>query len=475
MPSSSAPEPSSGSDDRVVSRRQALATLGAAGAGLTVYATQFYVPEEPEPNPPDALGSGTRTLDDGWHTTGGDFGNSRHVPVDAVDDPTVVWSETVRGTVGAVTADAAFLARPDPESETGRIEARSLADGSLRWRGTVPGYATVPGVFEDRVYATGGGVVRAFDRSGEPVWTHDLYTTLTETVHDAFLPDDRETFRVSTPIVDAGQAYVRSSFGFHGLDATTGSTRWRLWTDDHDRVGWRRPVLGSNGVYHVGSDESGVGVQYATLYDQLTVIEGVGEFGPPPALGPRHVLVEPGHTWSADRPGTLFAAPRVRNTDVDADRWTFLGHGTSAPRGRHKTVPAVGPDRVYVGDVIRTDEDLFATVYALDPANGLPVWEHAVDLTIDRRFDPPLESLLTVPTLVDGTLYVGFAPVVDSSPTEPEYVPEAAGVLALSAGTGDRRWFQRLGFPPTSLGVADGVVVAGGRESAAIVVDAARD
>jgi outer membrane protein assembly factor BamB len=161
----------------------------------------------------------------------------------------------------------------------------------------------------------------------------------------------------------------------------------------------------------------------------------------------------------------------VGETDIDVDRWTFLGHSTSAPDGRHSTVPAVGPDRVYVGDVVRTSERLLASVFALDPASGTVAWEYPVDLTVVRQFDPPLEPLLSAPVLVDGTLYVGLAPVVDSSPADPKYDPAEAGVLALAAETGDRQWFQRLGFLPSSLAAVDGAVVAGGRTSIAVVRD----
>jgi hypothetical protein len=64
--------------------------------------------------------------------------------------------------------------------------------------------------------------------------------------------------------------------------------------------------------------------------------------------------------------------------------------------------------------------------------------------------------LLSTSLVVDGTLYVGVAPVVDSSPTGPEYIAAEAGILALSTETGERRWFQRLGFRPTTLAAVDG-------------------
>ena len=312
------------------------------------------------------------------------------------------------------------------------------------------------------VQSTIGGALR---------WTTDLYATLTEAVHEAFLPDDPDQFRLSPPVVADDVVHVRSPFGLHGLDADTGEARWRLWTGDHDLVGWRRPVLAGDGLYFVGGspDDAELAVRFAggAGRSQHAVIPGVSTFCPPPALRGSRLYAGPG----GDRLGTVFSTPGVGETDIDVDRWTFLGHSTSAPGGRYSTAPAVGPDRAYVGDVVRTRERLLATVYALDPANGTIAWEHPVDLTVARQFDPPIEPLLAEPALVDGTLYVGLAPVVNSSPADPKYDPDEAGVLALSAETGERRWFQRLGFLPSSLAAAEGVVVAGHRENVAVITD----
>jgi outer membrane protein assembly factor BamB len=470
MPSSSDPSAPSPPDrsGSTLTRRRALAALGAAGVGLAVYGTQFPVPGAPEENPPETLGPSSETAGDVWNTAGGGYRNSRHLAVDGIAAPTVAWSEPVRGTVGAVTAETAYLGRPGSTGDDGRVEARALADGSLRWRAAVPGHAGTQGLFGGHVYATVGTGVRSLD-GGEVRWTTDVYATLADAVHGAFLPDDPEDFGLSPPVVADGVVHVRSPFGLHGLDADTGAARWRLWTGDRDLVGWRRPVLSGEGVYFVGGspDDPATAVRLATAENQHAVVAGVDDFCPPPALGGQRLYAGPGD----DRLGTLFSVPRAGVLDADVDRWTFLGHSTSAPGGRYSTAPAVGPDRAYVGDVVRTPERLLASVSALDPASGTVAWEHPVDLTVARQFDPPLEPLLSAPVAVDGTLYVGLAPVVDSSPADPGYDPDAAGVLALSTDTGERRWFQRLGFLPDSLAAADGALVAGHREHVAFLVD----
>lgn len=460
----------SGDGGPLLTRRRLLAALGAGGIGTAVYATEFYVPDEPVENPPDSLGTESATPDGVWNTTGGGYGNSRHVAVEPIEDPTVSYSFTVRARVGAVTDDTAYLARPGNGQDGDRIEARRLPDGSLRWEATVPGYARTPGLFGDRVFVTGDTTVHAYRRDGVAAWSTDLYATLSDAVHEAFLPDEPAQFSLSPPVVADGVVYVRSSFGLHGLDGRSGEALWRLWTDGGHYTGWRRPVLGSNGVYYVGQvahDSHTASVQYATPDGSFSIVDGVDEFCPPPSLDESHLYVGPGR----DRLGSLFSYPRVGTGGFDPGPWTFLGHHTSAPRGRETTGPAVGPDHAYVGDVVRRSDGLLASVYALDPANGTVAWEHRVDVETTRDFDPALEPLLSEPTVADGTLYVGLAPVVDSSPTSPEYVEEEAGVLALSTETGDRQWFQPLGFLPSSLGVADGVLVAGGRENVAVVVD----
>jgi len=106
--------------------------------------------------------------------------------------------------------------------------------------------------------------------------------------------------------------------------------------------------------------------------------------------------------------------------------------------------PAVRDGRVYLTTFER------ATVIALDAATGETVWETEPIQEAERQADPATIFVDGVPTVVDGTVYVG---------------DDFNNVHAIDAATGEREWLNR--DPPKrhpyrrQLAVHDGVVYHG--------------
>jgi outer membrane protein assembly factor BamB len=450
------------------SRRAVLAALGTASAGgLAGCSGDPLAPERPEDVPPSTLGSDDDPPVGVWAGPGGGLRNTRFAAVTPIEDPTVRWESPFAGFVGGVTGDRLRLTRPGPTGKRATLATYVLADGTVEWETEVDHLITAPWSDGSTSYASGTGRVRRFDPDGQPGWTHDLYATLSERVHGSFLPAARDRFRVSSPVVAGGVVHLTSSYGLHGLDADSGAELWRLWIEDAPRIA-RRPTVAPEGVYFVGPDDGGDASVGSVFEDEpIRLAGGIDEFCPPVAVGAAHAFAGPSTRRQGGTPGTLLATPRVTPEGgfADADQWWFVGHHTSAPWGRRVTRPAVGPDRVYVGDTVDVPDGLRAAIYAVEPAIGTTAWSHRIDVqNATPQFEPGLQPVVSAVAATADVVYAGVGPTVDASPTDPHLVGDEAGVLALDAETGERLWFVKTGFVPDDLAVVDAHVVAWDRD-----------
>lgn len=447
------------------SRRRLLATLGAGSLiALAGCSSDTFAPDSPAERPPSSVASDDRTPSGVWTTAGGGLQNTRYADVTAVREPSVDRVNRFAGFVGTVTADRLYLTRPGPRGERSNLVATSLESGEPLWARELDDSVGDPTLFDSSLYVSRDGRVWKFDADGTPVWTVDLYTLLGEAVHASFLPDERDRFYLSTPVVASETVLLTSPFGLHGLSAETGAERWRLWVDDALRYP-RRPSVAPEGLYFVGRGDDGATVS-AVFDDEPVRLSGrLDSFCPPLAVGTDHVFGGPASRDSSGTRGTLYAAPRVRpDQRANADEWWFVGNHTSAPRGRKTTPPVVGPDHVFVADTVDIPDGIRATIYAIDPVGGTAVWSHRIDVeNATPEFEPELQPVVAALAGTPDVLYAGVAPVVDASPTDPHVVDGEAGILALDAETGDPLWFQRVGFLPEEVAAVDAHVVASDR------------
>jgi outer membrane protein assembly factor BamB len=255
-----------------------------------------------------------------------------------------VWTTYPGDGIGAPTLRDGTLYVP--VAETGRVEARSLADGSRTWRTRVgewiPGPVALAG---DTVVAAGAG---------------------------------RDT----------------SPGTLHGLDAATGATRWALDlapepADDDSVDGDPTGVSVGDGRAYVGLDDGSVWTvrvrdgERVWRFDPGTTItdEAYGDPDPrqppvraPPAVGDGRVYVPHGDA-------RLYALDAATGEQA----WSFWAWNHLPAQ------PSVGDGAVYVGC-----EDSF--VYALDPATGERLWEFSTQRYVE-----------SAPSVVDGHLFVASA------------------------------------------------------------------
>jgi outer membrane protein assembly factor BamB len=467
------------------SRRRVLRTLGAAVVASTagcssLSESSLSKPPTPEQVSPDRLGGDWRPRPGTWPLPGGNVRNTRQTADPGPGrDAAVRWSNGGGGegdsdavpdslAVGAVVDGDVYARVYAAESESFGLLALDAADGTVRRRRSLSAEPVSPPVLRDGVlYAAGRAGVAAYDAETLATrWTVDLYGRLREVVHPAFLPDDRERFHASTPVVGRGRVHVASSFGLHTFDVGDGTERGRVWAGDAGEVRLGRPVLGDDWVALTSVVGEERVFQIRDGGDVLRLTDDADTFLTAPAFADgRLVVAHAGQTF-AETPFTLRAVDAAGDPDVHS--WTFLGHGTSAPGGRANTVPAVGTDRVYVGDTILTADGLVSTLYALDPRDGIAAWSVPLPVENVSPNDPRVTRTVTAPTLSADSLYVGVATEVDG--LEDRVVPESAGVLAVDPTTGDRQWSLRLGFLPEGLTVAGGALVAWDRDGRVAVV-----
>jgi outer membrane protein assembly factor BamB len=378
-----------------------------------------------------------------WPTFGADHGHTGSHPDgvgpaagriawSAIDDaPTVLCSPTVvDGTVYVGSAADA-------------IDAFDAATGDRRWRfPTVDYVETAPTVVGGRVYAAdSAGVVYAISTDGEEVWRHETSRNL----HSRALAVGDGRVYVGTagtmPAVVSGGTDESKAGQVLALDADTGDERWSFAGPPDWFSG---PALGDGRVYVGNHTGALVALDPATgeaVWSWRPAGEGAAHAG---------VLAPPTY---AD--GTVYVGVHAAGWVVALDARTgSLEWRRDLQAENVKSSPAVTAERVYVGAhrvravpavavVERTEAATTSTpsptpsgtptpapgtygrLYALDRADGRPVWVHETDhdfrsspaVVGDRVYVGGGDGALAV-TRADGAPVwsVGFGDFVDSSP-----------------------------------------------------------
>ncbi|SFR47066.1 outer membrane protein assembly factor BamB family protein [Halogeometricum limi] len=434
-------------------RRTLLATVGATAlSGLAGCSSlsSLTTPEEPAQLEADDIGSSSDPTPGRWAYPNYDVRNTRYARTEPgpSDDPEVRWRHDDAGSgvsLGAATTDRAYVLW----RSNGAYELRALSpdDGSVLERSSLEDAPGSPVLADDTLYSTGEGRVYAFDAETlDARWTFDLYAYLREHVHESFLADSRDNFRPTTPAVGNDRVQLTTPFGAHGL-SLDGEERFRLWNEHGHGRFVSRAALAEDRLYFTGPDRDG---------DSLLLVDGRGVYGygdeadgflSAPVLSDTHALTTVAGRSNVETAYTLRAQRRTGKTDEHS--WSFSGHYTSGAHGRAASVAAADDDRYYVGDTIPVTGGLRATVYAIDRHDGTVAWSRRVEVdSVSSRTRP--FAVLTVPTVAGETLYLGYAPTVNSFSNS---AGDGAGVLALDRRTGERRWLRPVGFHPRDLRV----------------------
>ena len=372
-------------------------------------------------------------------------------------DGTRLWTVPLSGRIHRPrVADGTVYVSTDPQETDGAVVALSLADGTERWRATVPrGASVAPTVTPEAVYTgTHRGLVLAFDRDGTERWrtsVDDWVSTTPVVAADAVwvgtldgrliaLERDgaiRGTYdlELTTPVVRDDVLYAGSDERVVAFDAAAGEERWRAAVDG--RV--RPPLRLAGDRLYVGADD---GDAYAL----------------DPATG--------GTRWTfSDRPATV-PSPVVDDRSVYVGGLGGSFHGIVIESGKDLWRPGyasevIGSPAVLAGGVVAGLSNGQVTATApLDygdpidrpiratPRPATTETPIAIDLPeAERRWSTGLGAPPT-----DG---VGFAEDV-------AYVPAGEELVSVDAATGDVRWrAETNGRVTTTPAVADGVVVGG--------------
>lgn len=369
-----------------------------------------------------------------WVLPGRDYANSRSTFDSTIDSGTVgslepAWEVELGGslsTVPLIVGDTVYA-----QDGRGTVVAVARDDGTVRWRSEPNGFNIGPfgvAVADGRVFAMKGssGVVALDAATGEQLWQRDIVATPTTgvdiqpTVFDGIVV-------VSTVPVSVGGIYTPGDRGvIHALDAESGEVRWTFDTVEGDL--WGDPSVNSGG-----------GAWYPPAIDPARRVVYWGIANPAPFPG------TPEHPNGSSRPGANLYTDSAVALDLD----------TGELRWFHQVHPHDLFDRDLVHTMtvpIAADRHLTVTtgkggvVVGLDPETGEQRWSTPVG----RHQNDDLTAL-TGPTEVYPGTYGG----VISPPASAEGMVYVATVNAPSILAPDA-----TAYVPSSIGVADGEVVA---------------
>ncbi|WP_247730462.1 PQQ-binding-like beta-propeller repeat protein [Halovivax limisalsi] len=247
---------------------------------------------------------------------------------------------------------------------------------------------------------------------------------------------------ISSPTVVDGTVYIASRDNhLYALDADTGAKRWAFETG---RLMESSPTV-VDGTVYVGSFDGNVYAVDAATGEQ----EWAYETGDPVGSSP---TVLDGTVYVASNDGYVYAL----DADSGTQRWAY-DTGTWTPSS-----PTVSDGTVYIGN---SDGYL----YAIRASNGELEW----------RSEKLSKFVWSSPTVVDGTVYVGGGTNLEGATDETvptnnaPMEPNAPGLYALDADTGEREWHYETSQTVTSSPtVHEGTVYFGSYDKSVYAVDA---
>lgn len=379
-----------------VSRRHALASLGAGGVGLLAGCLNAFGGVQSD----DHHVSGTVDISGTWPSPDFDTANTRHVPgaTGPDSDPTEAWRYCMpenRSVSGAPAVQGGTVyAR-----EGATLRARNASDGAVEWelgRVTSEPYRS-PTVTEDTVYLADNAdppeVLAVSRADGSVEWSRELGKEAQSSlvlVHDGTVyalssgpdtgllqafstTDGTERFRIerefSTVLAAVDETLVTGlqTGSIVALSATDGTERWRVETGGNQLS---TPVI-ANGTVYVGRFSDSISGGDADL-KALRLSDGTLRWRTALETGSeiRGLAVGNGTLYGVQHLKLEGDEQRLIAYDVDdgTQRWQFEGSGVYPP--------TVTDESVYVTESILGVSNAKGYLYALAPGDGSVRWRH---------------------------------------------------------------------------------------------------
>lgn len=322
------------------------------------------------------------------------------------------------------------------ETSPGLVEALNAQTGAVVWKAQTASTAGGAVVAGGALYVgADDGAVRSFDaKTGQPRWSFTRTVGVSARLGlDGYVAISGDTALVTS---DGGAVYA--------LDAATGKQRWVYALPTTDTHIYTTPAVGSGMVYvaSAGPNSSLYALDIASGKVRWSAMQAGGFDGQPQLVGQ-----------------TLYVGANLADTFHAYDAQTGASLWSFDTASQVHTLPAVGPDMIYVGSQDATVDAISASahtlawkfqtagnapqaligtgaaptldgqtlyvgsqggiVYALDATSGKPRWQVALNSSIDAP-----------PTVVDGTLFA---------------TTEAGDVVALRASDGATIWHTKAG------------------------------
>jgi outer membrane protein assembly factor BamB len=348
--------------------------------------------------------------------------------------------------------------------------------------GPATAQAQGPTVYVGAASAEGGYVYAVDAGDGSEVWSFETGEAL-----------------LSSPTVVDGTVYIGcDDKNMYALDAATGETQWQFEVDEGHNI-WSSPTVVDGTVFfatlsfNIGETGGAVYAVDATTGTEEWTFTGAGEMKISPTVRDGTVYVGSDALYALDATtGTeewMFETPSSfvdRSPTVDdgtayvifndgeagtlyaidtataEQEWTFEA---STEAGSLLSAPTVVDGTVYIGGEYNGGDGTFGdedgVLYAVDAVTGTEEW----------AFTEPSLHQYRSPTVADGTVYIGSKEYLGGGPPEENY---SASVYAVDATTGQQEWAfteaeETFNTSPT---VANGTVYLGDEEGKMYALDA---